>query len=299
MTQKEGSWKIVAAIGIAITLWSGNNIATKIVITEWPPMWATGIRFAICSSILLLMARFIPALGPRRPIDAALRKQLWIGPGLGFTAYLLSFVWALRLTTASNVAVYFATSPVFAMLWDRYDGQRIAWKRMMLASGLTFIGVIWLFLPTLSKTSGAWIGDALSLLGSLLWVNFSYLSRKYQDRLSACQLNGEIFWRTALLISPFALYDHFTQTITLNSKVLIAYTYAVLGPSVVAFLAWSYALKRWPTSKVMLFVNLIPLLTAFWAWLLLDESIPTQFWIATLLVGSGVSLSLGKPPNTR
>ena len=245
---------------------------------------------------MLTLVRFFPSFGPKKVIDADLRRRLWFGPGLAFTVYLMSFIWALKFTTASNVAVYFATSPVFAMLWDRFEGQRVPWKRMLIAAGLTFIGVVWLFLPTLSGAGFGWFGDSLAFAGSLLWVHFSHLSRKFQSLLPAAQLNGEIFWRTAVFASPFALYDHFTADIHWDTNVVIAYIYAILGPSIFAFMAWAFALKHWPTSKVMLFVNLIPLLTALWAWVILGESIQSNFWIAMIFVAAGVYVSLGRAP---
>lgn len=290
------TWKIVSAIGIAIFLWSGNNVATKIVITEWPPMWATCLRFTVSSCILLSAIRFFPSLGKRRPIDSDLRRRLWLGPGLSFTVYIMAFVWALKFTTASNVAVYFATSPVFAMLWDHYEGQRMPWKRMLIAACLTLIGVVWLFLPTLSGTQFGWIGDGLALTGSLLWVHFSHLTRKFQKLLPAAQLNGEIFLRTAILLSPFALYDQVNASIPWNTNAVIAHIYATIGPTIVAFMAWSFALKHWPTSKVMLFVNWVPLLTALWAKVILDESIHSNFWVAMVCVAAGVYVSLGRVP---
>ena len=296
MPQIAPTWKILSAIGVAIFLWSGNNVATKIVITEWPPMWATCLRFFVSSSILLGAIRFFPSLGVRVQIDRGLRRRLWLGPGLSFTVYIMAFIWALKFTTASNVALYFATSPVFAMSWDRYDGQNVPWKRMLLASCLTLIGVIWLFLPTLSGAEFGWIGDGLAFTGSLLWVHFSHLSKKFQGSLPAAQLNGEIFWRTAILLSPFALYDQFNASISWDTNVVIAHVYSTIGPSIIAFMAWSFALKNWPTSKVMLFVNLVPLLTALWAKAILGESVHSNFWVAMVFVATGVCVSLGRLP---
>ncbi len=255
-------------------------------------MWATGIRFIVSGAILLFLIHRSPWLGQPQPITPKLRRRLWWGPGLVFTCYLMSFIWALKFTTASNVAVYFAASPVFAVLWDRLHGQDVPWKRMLLATPLALSGVAWFFLPTLSYGGTSWIGDGLAFLGSLLWVHFSHLCRQFQGQLPAAQLNGETFKRTALLIAPFVIYDQFTASIPLSGKVIAAHVYATLGPSIFAFLTWSYALRHWPTSRVMLAVNLIPLTTALLASLFLDEVIPKNFWTAMLLVASGVSIAV-------
>ena len=262
-------------------------------------MWATCLRFGFSSLVLLALSHFAPALGKRQTVDAALSRRLWWGPGLSFTVYILSFIWALKFTTASNVALYFATSPVFAMLWDKFEGQVVPWRRTLLAAALTFIGVLWLFLPTLSSTSFGWFGDSLACLGSLLWVNYSHLCRRYQGHLPATKLTSAVFWRTAVLLAPFAIYDQFTAEIHWKTSVVLAHVYATLGPSIIAFLAWAYALKHWPTSQVMLFVNLIPLLTALWARVILGEQIQSQFWVAMIFVAAGVSISLSRSKSHR
>ena len=66
--------------------------------------------------------------------------------------------------------------------------------------------------------------------------------------------------------------------------------YCILGGSVVTFWIWNHALRRWPTSQVLLFNNLIPLSTMTWAWACLGEAITPTFWVAMVLVMGGVLL---------
>ena len=57
-----------------------------------------------------------------------------------------------------------------------------------------------------------------------------------------------------------------------------------------SFAIWNHALRRWPTSQVLLFNNLIPVSTMTWAHFCLGEPITPTFWFAMTLIVAGVVL---------
>ena len=59
---------------------------------------------------------------------------------------------------------------------------------------------------------------------------------------------------------------------------------------VVAFILWNNGLRWWPTSRVYLFNNLIPLSTMISASLFIDEPISPTFWFAMFCIVGGVLL---------
>jgi drug/metabolite transporter (DMT)-like permease len=59
------------------------------------------------------------------------------------------------------------------------------------------------------------------------------------------------------------------------------------------FALWNNALAHWPVSRVALFGNLIPVSTMGWAYLTLDESIPSTSFLALLLILVGVLIGQG------
>jgi len=68
--------------------------------------------------------------------------------------------------------------------------------------------------------------------------------------------------------------------------------YSIIGAGVVAFALWTHGLNHWPTSRVMLFVNLIPLTTVLCSRIFLNETVQIHFWYAMLCVMLGVFLGL-------
>ena len=102
----------------------------------------------------------------------------------------LSFIYALRFTTATTVALIFGTLPIFTALFARGSGVEHLPLRFWLAAGLSFAGVALVALGSGGNLSANLKGDVLALLGAATWaaysVTISPLMRRYSPfRLSA------------------------------------------------------------------------------------------------------------------
>lgn len=242
-------------------------------------------------ALLLFLAHKTQWFGSPKPLTSSLKKALWLKGSLSFTAYILSFIWALKFSTAANMGLLFATSPVWALLWEIRLVERVELIKRFAAAFLTLLGVAILFLSSASETVG-WLGNGLGLLAAVLWTVYSRVCRSFGDQLSSAQLNGHNFVRTFVWLLPLAIYDQFNATIPMEPKLWATQIYSIIGAGVFAFAFWTNALKKWPTSRVMLFVNLIPLTTIIFGKLFLDESVHIQFWGAMVFVMAGVCLGL-------
>ena len=78
----------------------------------------------------------------------------------------------------------------------------------------------------------------------------------------------------------------------MEPKLWATQIYSIIGAGVFAFAFWTNALKKWPTSRVMLFVNLIPFTTVLCGMVFLNESVQIHFWVAIIFVMAGVCLGL-------
>ena len=118
MSQPKNNAVIAGSLLFTIFLWGGNNAGTKWLVMSWPPVFTGSIRFLLAGILLLAVLRFTKFLGAFQPLTPELRRQLWLRGGLTLAVYIIAFNWALRLTTASHVALYLGASPVWALLWE-------------------------------------------------------------------------------------------------------------------------------------------------------------------------------------
>jgi drug/metabolite transporter (DMT)-like permease len=281
---------ILAGVLFAIFIWGGNNAAVKFTVTHWPPSFLACTRFAAAGVLMLGLLRWTAWLGRATRLTAALKRDLWWRGGLGIAAYVLAFNYALVFTSASNAALYIGTAPVWALVWE--ERPRWHWRsgQRYGAALLALTGVVVLFWPALNFRSNQWLGDLLALTASILWTNYGRQCRRLGERLSGAEMTAHNMWRAALMLAPFAALEVATKGISWRGDLAVAHSYTILFGVVVAFALWSNALRHWPTSKVYLFNNLIPLSTVLWAHTTLNEPISPNFWLAMLLIVAGVLL---------
>jgi drug/metabolite transporter (DMT)-like permease len=92
---------------------------------------------------------------------------------------------------------------------------------------------------------------------------------------------------------PLALLETAPSGLAWRADLGWVQLYCILAGGVAAFVLWNNALRHWPTSRVLLFSNLVPLSTMIWAHVWLNEPVTRTFWLAMALVAGGVLL--GQP----
>ncbi len=281
---------ILAGILLAIFIWGGNNAAIRFTVREWGPCFLASSRFLAAGVLLLAVLRWTDWFGKPSPLTKDLRQQLWWRGGLSIAAYVVAFNFCLVFTTASNAALYISTAPVWALVWE--ERPALTWRSMQRygAAALALSGVVVLSWPSLSHGSKTWIGDLLALASSVLWTNYGRQCRHLGASLSGAELTAHNMWRAGLMLLPLAVVEVAMKGLSWRWDFAIAHVYTIVAGVGIAFALWSNALRHWPTSKVYLFNNLIPISTAAWAHVCLKEPISPNFWIAMLLIVAGVLL---------
>jgi drug/metabolite transporter (DMT)-like permease len=79
----------------------------------------------------------------RRHLHAQLAYLIAFGSLLGFTAY----VWLLRVAKTSHVATYAYVNPVVALLLGASIGKESITGGMLIAAGVTLLGVVLVVMP--------------------------------------------------------------------------------------------------------------------------------------------------------
>jgi drug/metabolite transporter (DMT)-like permease len=290
MRERNANAILTISLLFAVFLWGGNNTGTKVIVSAWPPIWTGSSRFCCAGLLLLGLLRWTKWLGNRVLLTPALRQRLWWRGGLSLAIYIVTFNTALQFTAASHVALYLGAAPVWALLWEGAPDWSWRTAQRYGAAALALMGVIVLFSPALKVSTGSWIGEVLGLLASVLWTNYGRQCRAFGKHLSGAETSAHTMWRAGFLLFPLSTVEIWRHGLAFPGKIIAIQAYCILAGGVVAFAIWNQALRRWPTSQVLLFNNLIPLSTTTWAHYWLHEPITATFWWAMVLVITGVVL---------
>ena len=281
---------ISASLLFAIFLWGGTNIGVKSLVGVWPPIWVGCSRFLCAGLLLLAIVHWTDWLGTSAHISNQLKRSLWLRGGLSLAAYIVAFNWALRFTSASHMALYLGASPVWALLWEGRPERN--WRSMQRygAAVVALAGVFVLFWPSLKRGESLWLGELLALVASILWTNYGRQCRIFGAQLSGVEITAHTMCRAATLLFPLVLTEVVSQGLVWRTDLVLIQIYCTVAGGVVAFVLWNNALRHWPTSRVFLFNNLIPLSTMAWANFCLKEPVTRTFGIAMILIVGAVIL---------
>lgn len=273
----------VPALLGAMVLWAGSFVALKIAFRSCDPYFVIFGRMVVASCCALLFFRQI-----RR--CAYQKGDVWYILALGLCEPCLYFVFeakALMLTSASQAGMITAMLPVMVAIgaWVVFK-EAMTWRTVVgfaLAVGgvclLTFTGEATELAPNPP------LGNFYEFLAMVTATGYTLVLKRLSSRYSPLFLTsvqsvaGALFF--ALLM--WACGVPIPKRIPAEAALTIVY----LGVFVTfcAYFCYSFAMVRMPASQATVFINLIPVLTLFFGWLLLDEVFkPIQYGAAAMVI---------------
>jgi drug/metabolite transporter (DMT)-like permease len=271
-------------------LWGGQQSVIKLVADDMSPTLQISLRSGIG---MLLIAGFMVWRG----ISFALHKGPWragILAGLLFAFEFLFIGEGLRYTTASHMAVFLYTAPIFTALGlhiylPEERLSRIQW----LGIGLCFLGISLAFLGGFAQqginTSVLW-GDFLGLTAGFLWGSTTVVLRVTGlNRIPAAQTTlYQLIAAFVVLLIGAALSDQLTVNWTPEVMLAVAAQGVVIA--FFTLLVWFWLLTHYLASRLASFTFLTPLFGVAFGVVLLNDPLDTFFVLGAALVIIGVSV---------
>jgi drug/metabolite transporter (DMT)-like permease len=282
---------VLAMAGVNI-IWGMAFPITKPALNDIPPFVFAFLRFSLVLIVLLPLAgrSWIELLrGPER-------WRLLILGVCGFGCVQLTQVLALQLSPASDIALIATTTPLWItilawpMLGERPD------LRGWLGFGLAIIGlglIVWPQGSTTESINGQdrLIGDAIYLVGSLLWALYNVIGKDVMARHNPLAPTAAACLVGTITLLPFAGWELASgQPIQFTVAGVVALLYTALLVTVVGYLALFWAYRRASAAQVAVTMYLQPLAGVVLAWLWLGEPLGTWFLIGSGFVLVGVGL---------
>jgi drug/metabolite transporter (DMT)-like permease len=269
-----------------IVIWAFNITVTKYVLTHgFQPLAYGAIRYA--AAAILAVAVAVVLEGTLRVGE---RKNLAL-VGTASAVLLVnqvSFVYALKLGSATTVALILGMTPIFAAIISSLVGLEQLTGRFWVATLVGFVGVALVALGSGGDLSSDLGGDLLAIVLAISWAAYSVtiapLMRSYSPyRISAVVLVIMCIPFVALSAPQIADQDY----ASLGALVWAGLAFAIVGPLFLTNILWFKSIGVVGPSRATLFANAQPFVAAIFAALILSEHL---HW---LQIAGGVAILLG------
>jgi len=260
-------------IWVVPALWSSNYVIGRLASGVIGPNQLALGRWALA---LLIMLPFVaPAL--RRNADAVRqewRRSLLLG-SLGMYVCGAWVYLGAQTTTATNIALIYAVSPVaIAVAGVKMLQERMS-KAQRVAVGSAVAGVLWVIAqgdPAHLLAVRFSVGDAWIVGATLAWIAYSVLLKHWPSRLDPAARLALVIAGGLVVLLPFALLEWWTQPQQpFTPAALGLVVLAALLPGVLSYTAYSYLQRELGASRTALMLYLAPIYGALNAWLFLGE----------------------------
>jgi drug/metabolite transporter (DMT)-like permease len=281
---------------VTVVFWSFNFTVVKYALTHgWLPLAYSSVRFAIGA---LLFSGFTYAREGSLVVRRADLLLMTGAAAAGIWLNQLSFVYAVKLTTAATVALMFGTLPIFVALLAQALGHERLHFRHWFATVISFSGVALVAAGAPSGIGGDLGGILLGLVASVTWAAYTVamgpLMRRYSPyRISAFML---LVGSVPLVASAFQqlISQGWSQ---LSALAWGAFVYSLFFSLVFTNIMWFTAIDRVGAARASLYANLQPFLGAFFAVVVLSEKMGLIQIVGGVVIGGGILIArLAQPP---
>ncbi len=270
---------------------AGTYLAAKHALGELTAFELALVRFSCAAAIYgVLLLRWRPQVD---------RDDLLPLLVLGAIAVPLNqglFLVGLARSSPGHAALMYALTPIFVFLIARARlGEPASFAKL---AGITiaFGGVL---VVLLARGVMAFRGDGSPLLGDLLilggvaaWAVYAVWGKPYAERYGAVTFTGLSLGFGTLLYLPLGLVASQARDFTrLSAGGWTAVLYLIVVTSVVCYVIFYWAMARAEASRVAIWSNLQPVLTALLAWLVYGERLTAPFLAGGAMVLAGVVLT--------
>lgn len=273
---------------VTYIVWGSTYLAIRVAVREgagWGPFWLGASRVFVAAAVLFAINRLRGSrLRPSRlefGILAATGLLLWVG-GNG------AVNWAEARIDSGLAALIVGTMPIWVALMESVTDRR---PPSLLLSGSLVMGFAGLVVLTYPKIRDGVASDLLGIivvvfaavswgLGSII-VNRRRLALDPIVVASWQQLVGGV----GFTVIALAVREPLPQPTT---EAWIAWAYLVVFGSLFAYTSFVYALKLLPTTVVMTYAYVNPVIAVLLGWLILSEPITGYTLTAMVLIVAGV-----------
>ncbi len=287
----------VALFILIAVFWGGSFLAINLSLKGFSPFLAATFRVAIAVILTFLYVTWKKTPYPKRKY--VIQTILSGAVGIGIPWALL--FWGEQFVSPALSSIINATAPIFTIIFAaiilRSSQDRMTWNKW-LGVLLGFSGIAVIFGPFITEKSlqnieglAAIVGMAICYGLGIVWLK---ILTKHVSNLMALllQCTGAL-----IFLFPIALYYGLTHYWVTGENLLeasLAVLYLGIFSTTFAFIIFYKLLREIGTVQTAAVTYLIPIVSIFLDWLVLDTWIGTHSLFGALLVFASLKL-INKP----
>jgi drug/metabolite transporter (DMT)-like permease len=284
-----GAPLLYALLSLMILGWAANYIVAKIALQSFPAVFLFGIRISMAAA---LMAPVYIWYRRRNPPTWTLRDlPLMVTIGVfGVSLNQFLFVLGISRTSVAHAAIFANLSPLLVLLLATASGLEKLTARKLAGVAVSLAGVILLRVADARPHGAAtFIGDFVNFLGSLAFAIFTVLGKPTAKQHGSIAVNTVAYIGGALFMAPYTIWQaaHFPMAKVPWSAWLSVF-YMALGPSVVCYLIYYYALAHMEASRLAAYDYVLPVMATLLGVWTLGEHVTIWSVVAGIVIFGGV-----------
>ena len=279
--------KIIIAATTVVILWASAFVAVQAALADISPGQLALARYIVASISFLgiILVRKPPAPKPRDLV------RLAVAGGVGISLYNLSLNYGQTTVKAGVASMLVNTVPIWTCLLSsiflKERISRVGWTGTTIAfAGVSMIGL------HRSGWTGFETGTLYILAAAVSQSLFFVIVKPLLERFHPIDVTAYVVWFGCLFLLPFSsgLSDNIKQS-SFATQLLIVFL--GVGPTTLAYVAWSYVLAAQPAGSASNVLFLVPVAAIILGWLILNDLPSTVSILGGVIAIFGILLGKG------
>jgi drug/metabolite transporter (DMT)-like permease len=285
--KKSQHGKAILALIAVCFFWGTTWLASREGVQHMPALQLAGIRQFLGGScyvvFFLLKGMPLPKGKEWRPILILSILNFLFSNGLS--------TWGVKFISAGLGSIIGAIFPLWLMIILLFSSKTKLHSKSIVGLLLGFAGICIIFYDHLHDFLNPEFrfGIFISVLSTWTWALGTLYTKK-----QAANFNPYFSIGLQMVISGSVLFGtthalgYAIPLSAIPAASWIAIAYLVLAGSVIAFIAYLYALQHLPTEQVSLYAYINPVVAVLFAWIWLNEKLTTYIIVGMLITLAGV-----------
>lgn len=272
-------------LSLAASIWGGMYVVSKYVLDFIPPLTLVWLRFIIAFVVLYFILKI--AEKKQKKTVTIRKKDCLLFAWIGFIGYFISITCQFigtKLSDAHTGSLVTSATPAFIVIFAAIILKEKLTARRLLSTIIATIGVI-IVIGWDIEIGSYFIGTIILVGAAITWALLSIYVKIASARFSSLVITTYAIFFSLFFITPFMVWEFQSNPIEhMTLYVILGVLYLGIVSTAGAFFLWNKGLELMDASIGSLFFFFQPIVGSLLGWLLLNETLSSNFFIGGILI---------------